>query len=100
VGVFTEAYGRLHFYVSAAYFSLFPLAIILNGLAFRKVGRATLGNISILVGWIAALVVLSGVAVEWHIWLGLGFAVPEIIASIIFAAWTIGMGYSLFTTGS
>ena len=89
VGVFTEAYGRLHFYVSASYFSLFSLAIMLNGFAFRKAGRATMGNISILAGLIAAFVILSGAAAEWHIWLGLGFAVPEIISSIMFAAWTI-----------
>jgi hypothetical membrane protein len=97
VGVFTEAYGRLHFYVSASYFSLFSLAIMLNGFAFRKAGRATMGNISILAGLIAAFVILSGVAAEWHIWLGLGFAVPEIIASIIFGAWTVWMGSSLLT---
>ena len=95
VGVFTEAYGRLHFYVSAGYFGLFALAIIVNGLALRKAGQATRGNVSILIGFISGLVVLSGTAIEWHLWLGLGFAVPEIIASIIFAAWTIWMGISL-----
>lgn len=98
VGVFTEAYGKLHFYVSAAYFSLFSLAIMLNGFAFRKAGRATMDKISILAGFIAAFVILSGVAAEWHIWLGLGFAVPEIIASIIFASWTVWMGSNLLTT--
>jgi hypothetical membrane protein len=100
VGVFTEAYGKLHFYVSASYFSLFSLAIMLNGFAFRKAGRATMGNISILAGLIAAFVILSGVAAEWHIWLGLGFAVPELIASIIFAAWSVWMGSSLLVTKS
>jgi len=98
VGVFTEAYGRLHFYVSASYFSLFSLAIIVNGFAFRKAGWATMGNISILIGFIAGLVVLSGAAVEWHGWLDLGFAVPEIIASIIFASWTIWTGSNLLAT--
>ena len=97
VGVFTEAYGRLHFYVSVAYFSFFPLAVMLNGFAFRKAGRAIMGNISILAGLIAAFVILSGVAAEWHIWFGLGFAVPEIIASIIFASWTVWMGSNLLT---
>lgn len=96
VGVFTEAYGRLHFYVSAAYFSLFSLALIMNGFAFRKSGQVTRGNVSVLFGFISALVVLSGTAVEWHTWFGLGFAVPEIISSFIFAAWTISMGISLF----
>ena len=97
VGVFTEAYGRLHFYVSAGYFSLFSLAIILNGFAFRKAGRVTRGNISILIGLIAALVMLSATIVEWHILLGLGFAVSELVASLIFSAWTIWMGLNLLT---
>jgi hypothetical membrane protein len=92
VGVFTEAYGSLHFYVSVGYFGLFSLAIILNGFAFRKTGQATWGNVSILTGLIAALVMFGGTIAEWHILLGLGFAVPEIIASIIFAVWTIWMG--------
>lgn len=100
VGVFTEAYGRLHFYVSAGYFGLFSLAIIMNGFAFRRAGRAMRGNVSILTGLIAALVMLSGTIAEWHILLGLGFAVPELIASLIFSAWTIWMGYSLFTIKS
>jgi hypothetical membrane protein len=100
VGVFTEAYGRLHFYVSTSYFSLFSVAIILNGFAFRKARRATMGDISILAGLIAAFVILIGVVVEWHTWLGLGFAVPELIASIIFAAWTVWMGSSLLVTKS
>ena len=95
VGVYTEAYGRLHFYVSAGYFGLFALAIIMNGVAFRKSGQAVRGSVSILVGLIAASVMLSGALAEWHILLGLGFAVPEIIASVIFAAWTIWMGISL-----
>lgn len=95
VGVFTEAYGRLHFYVSAGYFGLFSLAIIMNGFAFRKAGQAVRGNVSILAGFISGLVVLSGTAIEWHAWLGLGFAVPEIISSIIFATWTFWMGTKL-----
>jgi len=100
VGVFTEAYGRLHFYVSATYFSLFALAILLNGLGFRKTGRATMGNISGLAGLIAGLVVLSGTAIEWHTWLGLGFAVPEIIASIIITAWTSWISSTMLITNN
>jgi hypothetical membrane protein len=95
VGIFTEAYGRLHFYVSAAYFSLFSLALMTNGFALRKSGQATRGNISILAGFMSGLIVLSGTALEWHAWLGLGFAVPEIISSIIFAAWAIWMSLDM-----
>ena len=95
IGVFTEAYGRLHFYVSAGYFGLFSLALLLIGFAFLHARQATRGSISILVGSISGLVVLSGIALEWHSWLGLGFAVPEVISSVIFAAWTIWMSLDM-----
>lgn len=95
VGIFTEAYGRLHFYVSAGYFGLLSLAIIMNGFAFRKAGQKTWGNVSVLAGLIAGSVVLTGTFLEWHVLLGLGFAVPEIISSIIFAAWTIWMSLDM-----
>lgn len=100
IGIFTEAYGILHFYVSAGYFGFTSLAIILIGFAFRKAQRATRGNVSILIGLIAALTMLGGTFAEWHVLLGLGFAVPEFIASLVFAAWTIWMGYSLLATGN
>jgi len=100
VGVFTEAYGRLHFYVSVSYFSLFSLAIIVNGFAFRRAKQSAKGSVSILAGFISGLVVLSGTVAEWHVWLGLGFAVPEIVASIIFTSWAVWMGSSLLVTDS
>jgi len=50
---------------------------------------------SVLTGTIALVVILSSLATRWHKWLGLGFAVPEIIEAIIIAAWVIWMGASL-----
>ncbi len=96
IGVFTEAYGSLHFYVSAGYFGFISLAIIINGFAFRKAKQTTKGTVSILTGLITALVMFTGTIAEWNTLLGLGFAVPEFIASLIFAAWTIWMGYGIF----
>jgi hypothetical membrane protein len=97
IGVFTEAYGRLHTVVSTAYFALFALALIVVGFAFRKMNLTAKGYVSILAGIAAALVMLGGITPGWHTWLGLGFAVPEIIASIIFASWTVWMGSNLLT---
>jgi hypothetical membrane protein len=98
IGVFTEAYGRLHTVVSTAYFALFPLALIVVGFAFRKMNLTAKGYVSILAGTVAALLILGGITPGWHTWLGLGFAVPEIVASTIIAAWTIWMGSSLLVT--
>jgi hypothetical membrane protein len=98
VGIFTEAYGRLHTVVSTAYFALFLLALIVVGFAFRKMNLTAKGYVSILAGTAAALVILGGITPGWHTLLGLGFAVPEIVASTIIAAWTIWMGSSLLVT--
>jgi len=95
VGVFTEAYGNLHTYVSLGYFVLFPLAMILIGIAFTRMNMQNKGYASILVGIVALLVILGGIALDWHTRLGLGFAAPEIVEALIIAAWIIWMGANL-----
>jgi len=100
VGVFTEDYGVLHTYVSLGYFVLFPLAMILVGYAFVKMNMQVKGYLSMLAGIIALIVILGGVILDWHTWLGLGFAVPEIIEAIIIAAWIILMGAGLMRSPS
>lgn len=95
VGVFTEATGALHDYVSFGYFVLVPLAMILVGLAFTKMDMQVKGYSSVLAGIIALLVILGGIALDWHTWLGLGFAVPEIIEAVVIAAWIVWVGASL-----
>jgi hypothetical membrane protein len=95
VGVFTEAYGVLHLYVSLGYFVLFPIAMMLIGLAFIRMNMQTKGYPSILAGIIALLVILGGLTLQWHTWLGLGFAVPEYVEAIVIAVWTVRMGVSL-----
>lgn len=95
VGVFTEDYGVLHTYVSLGYFVLFSLAMILVGYAFVRMNMQVKGYLSVLAGIIALIIILGGVILDWHTWLGLGFAVPEIIEALIIAAWVIWMGVSL-----
>lgn len=95
IGVFTEHYGVLHVYVSVGYFALFPVAMILVGTAFARMNMRSKGYVSILAGVIEIIVILGGEVFAWHKWLGLGFAVPEYIASVIFASWTTLMGASL-----
>jgi len=95
VGVFTEAYGNIHRYISLGYFVLFPLAMIMIGIAFTKMNMQNRGYLSILAGIVALLVILGGIALDWHTRLGLGFAVPEIVEALIIAAWIIWMGANL-----
>jgi hypothetical membrane protein len=99
VGVFTEAYGVLHGYVSLGYFVLFPVAMILVGIALGGMGELRKGYSSLAAGIVALLVILGGAFVGWHRWVGLGFAVPEIIEALIIGGWVVFMGASLFRTG-
>lgn len=100
VGVFTEAYGVLHLFVSLGYFVLFPIAMILVGLAFMRMHMQTKGYPSMLAGIVALLVILSALTLQWHIWLGLGFAVPEIVEAAVIAVWMVWMGVSLIRLAS
>jgi len=77
------------------YFVFFPLAFVLVGFAFLRMNLKVKAYVSIVAGTIALTVILSSLATRWHKWLGLGFAVPEIIEAIIIAAWVIWMGASL-----
>jgi len=58
------------------------------------------GYLSMLAGVIALIVILGGVIFDWHTWLGLGFAVPEILEAVIIAAWIIWMGADLMRSPS
>ena len=95
VGIFTEAYGTLHLYVSMGFFIFFPIGLIIIGTGFYKDKLKKLGQISIISG-IASLIVISGFINEWHLILDLGFAVPEYIEALILSIWSIYNGNILY----
>jgi len=95
VGVLTEDYGVLHMYVSIGYFVVFLIAMIMIGLAFRRITMQTKGTLSIFTGAIALIVILGGIALYQADQLGMGFAVPEYAEALVIAAWTIWMGIDL-----
>jgi len=71
IGVFSEAFGIIHFYFSAAFFVLFIISSIILGIHFafsvsnRKLGIFTfLVGVTSLIGWAGwATVRLKGVAI-------------------------------------
>ena len=95
VGIFTEAYGTLHLYVSMGFFIFFPIGLIIIGTGFYKDKLKKLGQISIISG-IASLIVISGFINEWHLMFDLGFAVPEYIEALILSMWSIYNGNILY----
>jgi hypothetical membrane protein len=76
VAVFDEVYGRLHFWVSIAFFISLALALIIYSIIMKSVARKIL-----------ALVLLIVAAVSWilHLYYGIppGAAVPELISIFI-----------------
>lgn len=89
VGVFTLETPILHAAVSLGYFVIFPLALIIIGVAMMQGSSRSSGITTILAG-VAALIAIFGVAPFYE-----GLAIPEILEALILAAWTEVMGVRL-----
>jgi hypothetical membrane protein len=91
IGVFTEAYGLLHFYIAVAFFTLFIAASLVLGLsffndpAFERVGA------------LAILSALIGMA-AWFLPSGKGIAIPELAASVPGIVWQGLLGIKMART--
>jgi len=87
IGVFTEAFGELHFYVSVAFFVLTPISLFLIGAAeIRGAKGKSLGVFTVLMGLVAAL--------SWT-FPRRGAAIPEIVSALAVSAWSMVLGYLL-----
>jgi hypothetical membrane protein len=88
VGVFPETVGRLHFYVSVAFFALFPLSLIFTGsIMLRKPTQRGWGILAISIAIIAVGVWMF----NWS-----SAAIPEIVASLAASSWSIFSGIKLY----
>jgi hypothetical membrane protein len=81
IGIFPESAGRIHFYVSVAFFALLVISLFFIGAALiRKSSPRYFGFFSILAGLVAAA--------AWVI-PHEGVAIPEITASVAGSVWAI-----------
>jgi hypothetical membrane protein len=87
IGIFTEDAGRIHYVVAATYFLATPAAYLLLGIDWQRRGKKLPGLLSLVAG-IAAFLMIALVPHK-------GFAVPEILASVVLGAWTLSMGMKL-----
>lgn len=92
IGVFTEAYGRTHYYIAATYFLATPLGYSLIGGALIRRGDRVTGWLSIAAG----LTALLAITLVPHT----GIAVPEILAATIMGAWTFSISVKLLVENS
>ncbi len=94
IGLFTEAYGYLHFIVSAGFFIFVPISIILIGFSFISSNKKRKGHISIIAGALALITISSYFTGIFTI-IGYGLSVPEYISATIISIWITWMGISL-----
>jgi len=89
IGVFPESAGRIHFFVSVAFFELLAISILLIGTALiREPSQRYLGLFSILT--VVAAAVAAGMVPHE------GAAIPEIIAALAASVWSVVFGIKLF----
>jgi hypothetical membrane protein len=86
VGVFTENYALVHALVALGYLLLAPLGVVLIGLGEK---RRTIGKLSLVLGVIALLSLLILPGIVFGLNLQVGFAIPELLESLVLSAWTI-----------
>jgi len=92
IGVFPETAGRIHFYVSVAFFTLFPVSLLFIGSSMvKELSERTLGIATILFGVFAVVsaapLVLTDVA---------DIGIHELLAALSGSAWSIIFGIKLY----
>ena len=88
IGVFPETVGRLHFYVSVAFFTLLPLSLLLSGLAMvLETTKRRWGLLAIIV----AIIAVGTWMFRWP-----SAAIPEFIASLAASSWSVLSGIKLY----
>ncbi len=92
VGIFTVSYPILHGIVALGTFVLAPIGLILIGLNSKQ---SAIKKLSITTGIAALMTILILPAILLIIPFSVGFAVPEIIWSLIVATWIIFVGIKL-----
>jgi len=91
IGIFPETAGDIHFYVSVAFFTLFPVSVFFIGASMMRVSsERRLGLFTVLVGVVAAVVWVF----PWE-----AVAIPEIVAGLAASVWSIVFGVRLLLLG-
>lgn len=87
IGVFSEAAGDIHFYLSVAFFALFPLSVFLLGAGAIMAGSKKFGSFTIVDGVLAILPWVF----SWD-----GVAIPEAISALVASIWIVAEGARLY----
>jgi len=80
VGIFTESFGRLHFYLAVCFFILLVGGTMLLGISMLR-------DPAVRVRGFFGVVIASLGAVSWLLPRGEGLALPEVLSSLPFFVW-------------
>jgi len=96
IGVFPGDFApqtHIHYYVSVAFFALFPISGIMVAVSFWKAGRKRLVAFTVALAAVAAAVWVA----HWTIYpFGSDVAIPEIVAASAAGIWSVAIGVSMF----
>ena len=96
IGVFPESVRPTHFYVSVAFFMLFPISMLLIVATFLLADKKQLGWFTFIVAMIAA--------VPWVLQFTVPYvenvAIPETISAVSASMWAIALGYKMIVQSS
>ncbi|MFX1252625.1 MAG: DUF998 domain-containing protein [Promethearchaeota archaeon] len=92
-GIFPEIYLLVHMAAAIGVFAILPIAMILIGRAFKQMNMETKGSQSFRYGIITLILTYT----PWEVWVGLGFAVKEIVSIALFGGWIIWMSLPLIS---
>jgi hypothetical membrane protein len=91
IGVFNEDFGKIHYYVSVAFFVSLPLSMLTFVAAFWREGKRKLSMLTLGLALLAALV--------WGLQLTIHYvpkvAIPEIISGFAGAIWIWVLSFSM-----
>jgi len=91
IGVFPEAAGSIHLYISVAFFTFLPISLLTIGAAIiHRSSERGIGIIAFSTGIAAAAVWIPGYE---------GLAIPEAFAYLSASVWSITAGLKLYTRG-
>ena len=96
IGVFPENVKPMHFYVSVAFFMLFPIAMLLIGAVFMLANRKQLGWFT----FVAAVIAAVPWVLQFTVPYVEGVAIPETISAVSASMWAIVLGYKMIVQSS
>ena len=96
IGIFTEDFGRIHYYVSVAFFTFAPISMLIICTTFFIMGKVKMGLFTFLTAIVAALVWVLQFAMRYVP----NVAIPETISALSASTWSMVLGFQMLKHGS